>query len=219
MIPTPDLSHLTTADYDKVYEPAEDTFLLLDALEKDADVLRAAKPSVVLEVGSGSGCVTAFLSQILGPTNTLYLSTDINSHACKCTRSTGNRNSVTIESVNTSFAGPLASRLKNKIDIVIFNPPYVPTGSPESSEAQFARNIAGAWAGGTSGMEVTDVFLDVVPDLVSPHGVFYLVALKENGIPAIQKRMTEKHMDSQIAMQRRAGKEHLFILKFIQTQQ
>lgn len=49
----------------RVYEPAEDTFLLLDALEEDADHLRALKPTICVEVGSGSGCVSAFLGRIL----------------------------------------------------------------------------------------------------------------------------------------------------------
>lgn len=71
MIPTPSLSHLTREDYRKVYEPAEDTFILLDALEQDAERLSGSaggsmRPRLCLEIGSGSGCVSAFVSQILG---------------------------------------------------------------------------------------------------------------------------------------------------------
>lgn len=71
MIPTPDISHLTKEDFDRIYEPAgdiscssivmiwtetgvfhpEDTFLLLDALEEDAEELKAMKPRICLEIG------------------------------------------------------------------------------------------------------------------------------------------------------------------------
>ncbi|KAJ7596713.1 hypothetical protein C8J56DRAFT_773478 [Mycena floridula] len=236
MIPTPDLSHLSSTDFEHVYEPAEDTFIFLDALETDADLLRASGPSICLEIGqlyrSGSGCVSSFLSTVLGASSSLYLCTDINSLACRATSRTGIQNhasalpnsifqplSITkqgqLDAINASLALPLLRRLQNSVDIILFNPPYVPTTANEALEAQDSRHIHGSWAGGSDGMQVTDIFLEMVPKLLSPQGRFYLVAIKQNNIPDIQQRMLEIHkLESQIVLQRRAGREHLFILRF-----
>ena len=51
MLATPDVSHLSKADFLRVYEPAEDSFCFLDALEQDQERLRQACPRLVVEIG------------------------------------------------------------------------------------------------------------------------------------------------------------------------
>ncbi|EIN13669.1 hypothetical protein PUNSTDRAFT_117379 [Punctularia strigosozonata HHB-11173 SS5] len=214
MIPTPDLSHLTSKDFDEVYEPAEDTFLLLDALEEDVSNLKQLNPRICLEIGSGSGCVSSFLSTLLGPSSAVFLCTDINPHAARCTVATGRQNKTPLDSVNTWLHLPLCKRLAGAVDVLLFNPPYVPTAEHEASDAQRARDISGAWAGGTDGMQVTDLLLPLVKGLLSRNGIFYLVALKQNNIPRIQTQISGMYgLQSEIVIQRRAGREHLHILK------
>ncbi|KAJ6604266.1 S-adenosyl-L-methionine-dependent methyltransferase [Mycena vulgaris] len=218
MIPTPDLSHLRAEDYEHVYEPAEDTFILLDALEQDADQLTSMRPRISLEIGSGSGCVSSFLGRIVGP-SVLYLCTDINPHACKCSLDTGRQNKVSLELVNASLAHPLLSRLHKSVDIILFNPPYVPTLHDEASGAQIDGDIGGSWAGGQDGMQVTDRFFPQVNNLLAPRGRFYLVAVAQNNIPDIQRRMQEDcALESKVVLQRRAGREHLSVIRFTRAQ-
>jgi len=47
----PDLDHLTMADFGHIYEPSDDTFLLMDALEADTLALQALRPRIVVEIG------------------------------------------------------------------------------------------------------------------------------------------------------------------------
>ena len=69
---------------------------------------------------------------------------------------------VDIQVVNASLADPFYQRLSNKVDVILFNPPYVPTTEEEVVQAQDLRNIQGSWAGGSDGMQITYAFLDRV---------------------------------------------------------
>ncbi|CAD6580513.1 MAG: S-adenosylmethionine-dependent methyltransferase [Tremellales sp. Tagirdzhanova-0007] len=209
-VPTPHIAHLTAEDYEHVYEPAEDSFILLDALEQDAAQLRSISPILSIEIGSGSGIVSVFLANLLGPTETMVISTDINHHACSATLRTGQANKIPVNPVLTDLLGPLSRRVRGAVDLLVINPPYVPTSKQELFSSQAARNVGGAWAGGDAGMELTQRVLEQVPTLLSHKGSFYLVAIEQNHPYEIVSRMQKLGL---IVLQRRAGRERLFVIR------
>jgi release factor glutamine methyltransferase len=76
---------------------------------------------------------------------------------------------VLLHPVRTSLVQSLQERLRHNVDVLIFNPPYVPTDDLEATSAQGSQGISGAWAGGTDGMDLTNVLLkqvDVSKDFV-----------------------------------------------------
>lgn len=78
-----------------VYEPAEDSFLLLDALESDSANLINFKPRIVLEVGPGSGIIISAIASFLK--NSVYcLAADINPDACVVSKKTAELNDVNV---------------------------------------------------------------------------------------------------------------------------
>ncbi|WRT63498.1 uncharacterized protein IL334_000403 [Kwoniella shivajii] len=212
-LPTPYIAHLTEDDYEHVYEPAEDSFILLDALELDADLLTSKKPTICVEIGSGSGIASTFLSNLLGTDNSLIISTDINVHACQATIRTGEANNTTLNPILCNLLSPIQNRLERQIDILLFNPPYVPTDLDELIQTQIGKDIGGSWAGGNDGMIVTNIVLDRLPDLLSTNGIMYLVTVIQNKPLQIIKNMESKGLICKEIIKRRAGRELLSVLR------
>lgn len=92
----PNLDHFRMADAEKVYEPAEDTFLLCDAICQEREFLCYMKPRYVLEIGAGSGCVITYTSQLLRDNGirAISMATDINPDALLVTQRTASYNDV-----------------------------------------------------------------------------------------------------------------------------
>ena len=93
MLPTPSTSHIDT---NLIYEPAEDSFLLIDTISSASEIFflsrrfhpqdslsssRTASPFII-EIGIGSGVIIAFITaqaeKIFGRCDILTLGTDIN---------------------------------------------------------------------------------------------------------------------------------------------
>ncbi|KAI9722408.1 MAG: S-adenosylmethionine-dependent methyltransferase [Chrysothrix sp. TS-e1954] len=207
MLPTPNTSHVS---YDNVYEPSEDSFLFLDTLTAESDYLlrrfKDGRNPLVLEVGSGSGVVIAFVAQhaqlLFGRSDILTLGADVNAYACTATQQTVERNAY---STSHGFLGcaqaDLASTVRDhSVDVLIFNPPYVPSDTvppvqptAPASESKFEQDsnmLALATDGGDQGMEVTTRLLCQLPALLSkPNGVAYVLLCAQNKPEEVKARL------------------------------
>ncbi|KAL8425079.1 hypothetical protein Efla_001468 [Eimeria flavescens] len=96
---TPATSHLLEERFSEVYEPSEDSFLFMDALQLEAETLRLLQPNTVLEMGlvssaCGSGCVSSFLASLLmlrraaGASPPVFCAVDKQEAAVEATRAT-----------------------------------------------------------------------------------------------------------------------------------
>lgn len=202
---TPYQNHINKTDFDHVYEPAEDSFLLIDALEKDIPYLKAKKPTFCLEVGSGSGVVITAFGMAFP--NSFCFCTDINFKACEMSLSTALQNKVLLDTINMDL---VSCFINNKFDIVIFNPPYVVTEPAECGGC----GIEASWAGGEKGREVTDRLLDMIPKILSPDGTFYLLLIKENIPLEVIQIMFKYGFKSETIITRQVRNEQQMVLKF-----
>jgi release factor glutamine methyltransferase len=166
-----------------VYEPAEDSFAVVDALAAHRQAWRERPPRLCLEVGCGSGyviCSLALLLRELGIAAQL-LATDINPQAAAATSATLAAHEVAqrVDVLLCDLASALLPAAEGQVDVLVFNPPYVPTPDEEVTRG----GIAAAWAGGARGRRVTDRLLPLLPRLLSPRGEAFLVAVHENDPP------------------------------------
>lgn len=211
---TPHIDHITTQDYEHVYEPAEDSFLLLDALEADLDFIEnELRPNVCLEIGPGSGIIITALSKKLR--DSLCIACDINPHACRVTKQTSSKNETQVDCIQ----GNLVDAFKSKVvDLLVFNPPYVVTSdeelkSPDDFGECTVTNLVHSWAGGVNGRRIIDIIISKLDEILSLKGVFYLLILRENKPEEIMEQLFQQGFQSKKFMERRIPGEYLYILK------
>ncbi|AKB36092.1 hypothetical protein MSSAC_1502 [Methanosarcina siciliae C2J] len=182
---------------DLVYEPAEDSFLLTDT------VLEEAEPGMhVLEIGTGSGFVSAVLrTNVKG---IRVLATEINPHAALCAKANG------VEVIRTNlFSGLKPGSSKASFDLILFNPPYLPT----SDEEKVPGWLNYAFDGGISGRETLDRFLDEVGNYLKPEGKILVLISSITGLEAVAEKMKKLGFEIGVVRRKKVSFEELMVVR------
>jgi len=156
---------------DAIYEPAEDSYLLIDAALNE--IARSKQRLRIIEIGTGSGIVTAAMMQ--DAPEHRYAATDISPHAVTCARA----NRVPV------IRADLFSGIRGRFDLIIFNPPYLPTAPDERVDGWLDY----AWNGGADGRAVINRFLEQAPAFLTDRGSILLLLSSLTGIEAVRERM------------------------------
>ena len=64
-LPTPYFAHLSSDDWEHVYEPSEDTFLMMDALEAEQETIRSRRSGILLIAEAWTGSVVRCEVQVI----------------------------------------------------------------------------------------------------------------------------------------------------------
>lgn len=238
MLPTPSTSHVS---FDNIYEPAEDSYLFLDTLSSstEASWLQKRFPPgtdcpLLVEVGTGSGVVIAFLAAhaktILRREDVLALGIDVHIDACVTTADTVLK-AGSEQGSRTLYLGSICSDLTSSIldtsvDILVFNPPYVPTaalpplpGLGVDVRTGFERDshlLSLSYAGGTDGTETTYRLLRLLPRTLSRSGVAYILLCAQNKpdqVKAFVKSVLRMQVETVGSSGKVAGWEKLQIIR------
>jgi release factor glutamine methyltransferase len=171
-----------------VYEPSDDTYLLVDA------ALNVVRPTdSVLEVGTGCGLI----AKIVAHEAHSVIATDINPQAVV---------NATLNGVD-AIQGDLFANLNRRFDVIIFNPPYLPTHTKMSSDW-----LTRAWDGGPSGREVIMRFLSQVDRHLTKKGRVLMTISSITGYREVTERMKAQFEIVRTLAERKVFFETLYVI-------
>lgn len=161
---------------DSVYLPEEDSYLIRDALEDRIKIRQKTadrRPITVLDMGTGSG-ILAIAAARLGCEVT---AADLNPDAIAYARKASKKDNLEIDHISSD----LFQNIDKTYDIIVFNPPYVPT---EPGEKRDPQSIA--WQGGKDGKEVISRFLSNAKEHLNEGGeIILIVSSVDDKVPRI----------------------------------
>ncbi len=152
-------NNLEIQTHPEVYDPAEDTFLLLEEIHPTAE-------DSVFEIGSGTGIIALYCAQ----KGVTVVCSDINPFAIDLIKKNYEQNKSQLTGSLEIRKGSLYDVLTKDetFNLIIFNPPYLPTSKDEyvGGSGWFDKAVSG----GKTGLEITIPFLKQLPNYLTDEG-------------------------------------------------
>jgi release factor glutamine methyltransferase len=169
----------------EVYDPAEDSFLLLETF-----VLHPK--TTVLEIGAGCG----LLSLECARRGARVICTDINPFAVQNIKKNIEKNKKKLKGSLEVRQGDLFSVIKEneRFDVILFNPPYLPTTEAERVGGWFDV----ATDGGRDGLVILRRFLNSVRTYLVPSGRAYVVFSSLAKRSELEQCLKKNHLSSEV---------------------
>lgn len=185
-------------DVETVYQPAEDSRLLAETVLEALDEGGGGEDPLILDVGTGSGYVAYRLREDGG---VRVVGSDLNPEACQ---QAAERD---LPVVRANLLDPFRA---DSFDVVVCNPPYLPTPPDQEWDDWMER----ALSGGEDGRAVIDPILDDLGRVLAPGGVAFLLLSSLTDPDAVQARAEAAGLTWTVLAEEAHPFETLFVYRF-----
>jgi len=180
--------------HEDVYEPADDTELLVRSV-------RLRKGERVLEIGTGTGVVAIHCAKL----GCRVTATDLLAPAIALARENADANGVALELLEGDMFAPV----EGTFDVIILNPPYLPTAPEDLAHAPIDK----ALDGGPDGTAVALRFIEGLSKHMAEGGRAYMVASSLQDGARIERAIHKARLASRAVGRERFAFETISVLE------
>ena len=150
------VSKINITNFNGVYEPAEDSWLMVHHLPE--------LKGTVLDIGCGTGIISIHLAK----QGSKVTAIDLNPNAVEATGFNAVNNGTDIEILEGDLFVPVVGR---RFGTIVCNPPYLPQTEVDYEDPALALAVEG----GIGGIEFITRFLKEAAEYLDPYGSIYLI--------------------------------------------
>lgn len=177
--PDPDID----CPFEDIYSPSDDSYLITDYFKANInenyfDGLDIKRIKNILDMGTGTGIIALFLNEIkkrVTNFSSKIFASDVLENAIKCAKLNEVINNLekSINFIHSDLFKSFPANLKNNFNIIIFNPPYLPS-LKYNNKLLTKKDVDKSWNGGEQGFELFLEFISQAKPFINSSQKFYI---------------------------------------------